>query len=75
MKIYPAEMLEKANPKEVPFWYWALHEFFDMLGALAGGFVGAIAFLFAVGIVLGVLATQYPQYTFQMFQYAVCAGH
>ncbi len=48
------------------------HEISNMVAALATGFVMAFVFLFAMGVVLGVLAHEYPAWTFLQFKNAIC---
>ncbi len=64
--------LDEADPKKFPYWMWMAHEISNMVAALATGFVMAFVFLFAMGVVLGVLAHEYPAWTFLQFKNAIC---
>ena len=72
IRRWSQEKLDEADPRVLPFWYWFLHELFDLIGTLVSGFFAAIFFLIATGVVLGILANQYPQWTFSVFKNAVC---
>ena len=75
MRSWGQDTIEKADPQIVPFYQWFLREMYELLGSLVTGFFAAIVFIISMRIMIGVLTTLYPQFTFQLFQHAVCAGH
>lgn len=72
MKIYSQDILDRADPKEVPFWYWMLHEMGEFIGALLGGLLGAVMVIIFTGSMLAALTFQFPNWTFLQFTNAVC---
>ena len=74
MRLFSDEKIEMADPRKVPFWQGFLRELYTMLGTLAAGLMLGIVYVIATGIMLGVLANMYPQFTFEALKAGFC-GH
>ncbi len=65
--------LETDDPQRFPFWMFMFHEISGWIGSAFTGIIMAIFFVIVIGATLGVLAHSYPDWTFKIFQHAVCS--